>query len=438
MLDTVRTRLREIYDRCLTKHHTILNLFIEQFGEDNVDCDIPTFEDLIEWLNSSTLGSFLSGYEATNSYGHYHIDPQDYDQNGRGKPFLEYIPDLGILDFITPNIRRRLFGNIIRIIVHFPRVRVTNEFDKFIDIQDLYALIKVNVDGTMYDEGFKLARTTYPYKHFNSGYAHSHLPRIDSSNAGNWLSPCLGLGPIRSTISTLCGHYDEQFWGLFTFELSKYVTIESLTGGPYIRLETVGRGDLDESIVNTKVCTQLPVIRYEHLIKAFIRDYAHKHKFKFKFVKGQYQIGENPASAIISLSNAFIDFLNDYNTRIAQVPSLESLKSLEILKNYIVAEDAIYNISSPSRDITSARSVNGRPLFRFKGHEVQLNILLDSNINENYSLLFTKSWYEYILTKILEIINSYGKTQNQISTGDSTNQSDTQGTPATEEKPYII
>lgn len=438
MLDTVNTKLREIYDKLSYRPVTILNLFIEQFGEENVDCDFPTLEDIIQWLNRHTIEDLLDEFSGTNAYGSYHIDPQDYELNGRGKPLLEYIPDLGILDYLLPTIRSHFFTINRKIIVHFPKVRVTNEFDKYIDIQDLYAKVEITNEGTMASEsGFTLVRTTYPYRHFNSGYAHSHVRRVDLSTAGEWQRPCLGSGPIKSTIYHLYCNYDEQFWGLFTFELSKYVTIESVNGRPYIRLESVGRGDIDETLYNTQTRALIPNKRFTSLMNAFIEDYARKGKFKFKFIKGQYQIGESPVSSIINLSNAFIEFLNDYHTRIVDTPSFKTLMSKDILKKYIISEDTIYNISS-YRDVASARRINGKPLFTFKGHQVTLNIILDSNIQENYSLLFSRDWYEFILTQVLKIINYYGKIQNQIQAGDSTSQSDTEGNPVIKEKPFII
>lgn len=438
MEETVINKLREIYNS--QSLPSILNLFIDQFGEANVDSDIPSFNDLVTRLNSYTLGYFIKEYDGSNSYGHYHIDPQEYEVNGRGKPFLEYIPDLGILDYITPYVKDFIGRDHNRIIiVHFPRVRVTNEYDKFIDIQDLYAKVHITPIGTM-PKRFELARTTYPYEHFKSGYAHSHMHSINEDTAGQWSNPCLGSGPIKETIRTLTYTYDKQLWGLFAFELSKYVTIESLTGGPYIRLESVSRGNVDESILNSNTRAYVPTPRYEPLIDAFIKFYADKGKFKFKFINGQYQVGESSASTIIHLSNAFIEFLNDYNTRIADMPSLNNLvRTSGILRKCIISEDRIYNVSSSGRDIASAIRINGRNLFTFKGQMVKLNILVDSNIHENYSLCFTKEWSEYILTEVLQIINyKYGKKQYQNQAEERRTQDRGQTSSDNVEKLFII
>lgn len=447
MLDTVRNKLREIYDRFNGKHNTILELFIDQFGEPFVDSDIKTFDELVEFLNSKTLGTFIDGYNGRNEYGYYSIDRQDYDANGRGKPFLEYIPDLGILDYITPYISNFLGMNrdmFKTIMVHFPNVRITNEYDKFIDIQDLYASVKIKYDGRL-KEPFRLARTTYPYKQFKAGYAHSHMMRVGPSGAGQWSYPCTGIGPINATMETLAASYNEQFWGLFTFELAKYVTVESIAGVPYIRLEEVAKGDVDESMSNFNSRGK-NILRgsIKYLINAFTQYYAEKHKFKFQFVNGQYQIGESPVSMIVNLSNEFIAFLNDYSCRVANVPTLQQLKNARVLQNYVVANGRIYQISNDGRDISAATSANGRDLFRFKGEMVKLKILFEDNTIENLSLLLAKNYCEAIITNVLSIINyQYGKRQNQsqanqVGSSQGRNQGSIQATARAGEKPCFI
>ena len=61
--------------------------------------------------------------------------------------------------------------NNISILVHFPHVRVTNEHDKYVDINHLWAKIKIMPNGTM--NGIcALNRSEYQAVHFMSGYMH--------------------------------------------------------------------------------------------------------------------------------------------------------------------------------------------------------------------------------------------------------------------------
>lgn len=441
MLDEVKDQLRVIYNRINGRVANILEVFVNEFGEANTDTNICTFEGFLNKIGTKTLGQMgISQFSDSNSYGGYHIDVEDYETNGRGKPLLEYVPDLGILDYLTP-----VFKNMIvpssnyHIIVHFPNVRVTNEYDKFIDIQDLYAKVLIDHDGKLV-ERFKMTRTTYPFTHFKSGYAHSHLPVFNSTSIANWEYPCTGTGPIVDTQNTLRRNCDINIWGLFAFELSKYVTIESIAGTPYIRLESVGKGDIADGMYNLIYNGfSVPHRSMKTLMDRFVLYYARSGKFRVRFVNGGYQLGESPVNAIVNISNAFIDWYNSIATHsIAGVPTLTSMKSSGILKEYIVSNNNIYDISSSNgRDLSSAQHINGKSLFDFKGETVRLKILIDSHMtNDNKSLLLAKGYCEYAFARALAIINyKYGKRTNQRGSG---SQTEAQSQAEAVEKPYFV
>lgn len=416
MSDELRERLQAVYDDIMGVIPDILDTFIQQFGEENVDSNIITFDGFVNKLNGYTLGRFINSLHDSNDYGSYSIDRGDYEQNGRGKKFLEYIPDLGLISYLTPEFRRMLsVPNNYFVIVHFPQVRVTNEYDKYIDIQDLYARVFIRPDGRLY-ESFKMARTTFPYVQFKAGYSHSHLPVCEASEMGNWLNPCLGSGPIRTTQQTLARGCNLPIWGLFVYELSNYVTIESTTGGPYIRLESVGKGDVVEGM-HTLMYRSLkcPKKHFKKLCDRFAVHYARHNGFKVRYVDGVYKLGESPINAIVRLSNAFIKWYNEEPKSAVWIPSFNVLKSDGMLKEYIVSNNNIYEVVRGSRDVSSALSINGKSLFTFKGETVRLKIITDSNITpENKSLLLNKAYCEYIFSKALAIINyKYGKRKGQ-------------------------
>lgn len=59
----------------------------------------------------------------------------------------------------------------IFILVWFPQVKVTNEHNKSVDIQDLYAKVKINTEGQLIGK-FYLNRATYPVEHMMAEYMH--------------------------------------------------------------------------------------------------------------------------------------------------------------------------------------------------------------------------------------------------------------------------
>lgn len=408
MEDSVRERLKAIYYE--PKPVKILDTFIEQFGEDCVDSTILTFDQFIDAIKDLTPGRLgITRFSDSNQYGSYTMDAADYEKNGRGKPLIDYVPDLGMLDYLKPKFHSAILnGNTtFAITIHFPKVRVSNEYDKFIDIQDLYARVQCNIDGRM-TEGVKMTRTTFPYSHFKAHYAHSHLPTVYSNDIGNWRYPCLGNGPLNETQYTLSRSYDINIWGLFTYELAKYVTVESISGGPYVRLESVGKGDIASDLCFYKLDNTFPICRHRglnKLIMHFIKYYASKHKFKVKFVDGEYQFGENPVDACIHMSNEFIQWFNKYG--ITSPLTAEFVKT-ELMRPYIVADGKIYwKHENDGVSVDDARRVDGRQLFTFKGNPVRLRILLSDELlnNDNTYLLFTSTVLNRIVSYILGLVN---------------------------------
>lgn len=443
-MDTiVENKLRVIYDT-VGPAVKILDIFVQQFGEPYVDSTIKTYNEFIDILGTKTLESMgITKLSDTNIYGRYNISQEDYD-NGKGKPLLEYVPDLGLLDFLTPYFQKIILGEntAFPIIIHFPNVRVSNESNKYVDIQDLYARVVIDINGLLLEK-FKLNRTTFPYSHFKAGYVHSHMPRIDISDIGCWDYPCLGSGPIKRTQNTLITTYDLDRWGLFAFELSKYVTIESVNGGPYIRLEQIGRGDIIEGLQNLSYRDYVSRASYNATIDRFIAFCAAHDKFKIKFTNNQYLSGENCVSFIVNISNAFIAWINYNNRCKASVPTIGELFNCNVIRHYIVANNCIYGVdNSSTRNIDAAQRLNGRFLFTFKGKPVNLKILIDTNDTHiNTTTLLTKEYCEYIITSILKLINyKYGKKKGQSQRATSTIQGATQVTAQADlgEKCYII
>ena len=126
------------------------------------------------------------------------------------------------------------------ILVWWPSVTVTNEHDKSILIRDLYAKVTIDINGNIPYQcaGFLLNRATFTYDQFISRYIHSHIPPF--SEVPHFSRPCLGTGPLNQTVLELKNNSDSLTWMLFCQELSLYVTVESLHGVPYIRLESLG------------------------------------------------------------------------------------------------------------------------------------------------------------------------------------------------------
>lgn len=417
MTEEVEQKLRTIYNNILGKAIEIVTIFKEQFGEEYVDVKfLHTFDEWVEELNKHTLGYFIIDSNGSNQYGNYSIDMEDYDKNGRGKPFLEYIPDLGLLDFLYHTFEQMLKLRYPEILIHFPTVRVTNEHDKYVDIYDLYARVQFNYEGKLTDN-FQLLKATYTYDQLMSGYSHSHLPSIwRIQNTREWQYPCLGRGPIERTQERLWHNYNKDVWGLFAYELSKYVTVESLTGGPYIRLENIGKNS-NQLYNGNYHFTSLDVYELRgynnsirHMLKHFISYYIKHNDIKLNYVNGHYCLGEDVFTFVIKLSNALIDYINNNPDKLVNIPQYTTLKD-RLFQEVTICNEMFYSDNGNGRFSESdIQTMEQRALFTFKGNPVHIKVIRNAVSSNNTVLIIREYVYEIIMTAILTSINyKYGQ-----------------------------
>lgn len=308
------------------------------------------------------------------------------------------------------------------IIIHFPKVTVTNENDRSIDITELWVKVEIDGDGCI-DGTFTFMRSEYTDVQFRSGYGHSHMPPIDASNFDSWLSPCLGGGPIRHTIAALSSGFSEEMWQLFCLELSKYVTVESLGGIPYRCLERVGNIN-DNSREVTEYTGEVRVygnnvIKPEiEFVNKFIPYVILKKPFKFNYVDGAYGIAMPYNKLLVILSNLFIKWHN-------ALPN--DLKySEEILYSKIISKgkyfnNKLYYIVNPSNSSNNdSRPLEGTLLFTFKGEQIKFHIAeTPSGEDQNTAILLKPNIVTVLIDRILKIVNHRHGKEDIITSGET-------------------
>lgn len=307
-------------------------------------------------------------------------------------------------------------NSTVYLYIRFPKVTVTNEDDKSVDIDELYVLVPIDGNGTL-KRDFSMVRSSYPIIQWLSRYSHSHLPRLDTDYAPNFNYPCLGRGPLGPTQSKLKHDFNIDMWGLFAFELEKYVTQESLLGGPYIKLESIGKNSKANEIklyyknVPDYLCDNID-------LKDFLKSYCRHTNLNISYKEGQYNLGITDVNFVISLSNYFIKWYNNkvaegvYYTTLFNLLDYNILNKVIIDGNKVYSDAVIQNLDNIERleGTHLTRSHDSDKDFIFKGKPVVLHI--DGNLNlksKNYTLLLNTDICSYMLTKILEIINNkYG------------------------------
>lgn len=386
MEDKIIDKITSIYNRIMEKPNIIYNIFKDFYGEKYVD-----------------MQNFLS----LEDYAAY-----------MKREFLEST----ILDTKTDLLGYRRFQDI-NILVRFPEVRVTNENDKYIDIWELYAKIYFNCFGLM-TNSFVLNRSEYDVFQFRNLYLHSHVPGISYTHLADFQSPCLGQGPIRATIGSLFADFDELRWQLFCFELSKYVEVESLSGGPYKKLESLGsnsmrRGEGDWYMNTSNIVPEFTCLPKDK-IKEFVEWLIKKKKFVFDYYNGSYNIGMSYINWRVFISNEFIEWYNIQFKEGHVTATYEDLLDRDLLKKGIISNNFIYYDSQYSVD--NFTKYVGQKICTFKGKDVTLVIrdLEKEKTERNFSNFLNPLLAEYIYKCILKVLNyKHGRynTQKTETTG---------------------
>lgn len=413
-------KVKGIYDNIMEKPNKIFEIFKDYFGESYVDMQgFPDIDKVLRIINFS-IQSVYSWESLLGLYKDTGVSIKEsvveslkvfWKEDRPIKELLDYIPDDG--DLI---LKRTIIGlhssdfNNIYILIYYPEVRVTNEFDKSIDIQGLYVKVSFNYRGNSRGY-FTMNRSKYSIDQFRSGYLHSHISSIPTSDFTHFQSPCLGAGPINRTLGTLITSYDEPMWQLLCLEIDRFVRTESVSGIPYVRLESVSSGnpyglihlDLIKYVGSPLHCNRFNSEYY----RSFIEYLFKSGKLKFNFFNGSYGIGMTEAELFITISNEFINWYNNIGGEIVGF-SYRELIFNKILIEATYSNGNLYENSS-SMGPQSIEDYQGKYVCEFKGKEVKLSITSTLSEDCNKVILLNSGITTCIVGAILEIINyKYG------------------------------
>lgn len=420
----IEEKIEELYNSLMDKPLRVLSIFNDFFGEDKVDMQgYWSLDKFRSWMNIEPLSTYIPNSSIAG------MSSEDWNMcRTRSITDIPVNQVEKVVNVLTGTTVKERIGNArfngIFILVHFPHVRVTNEHDRFADINHLWAKVKVMYNGTL-NGGFTLNRSEYTMLHISSGYMHSHVSSIPVSDFTSFQSPCTGNGPINGTISVLNRDYDEDMWNMFCLELSKYVTVESIAGRPYKYLEKLGTNDMELGI-NRFTAYLSPsyygdTLSYDKL-KEFVRHFINSRKLKFNYVNGSYSIGMSFIEYIVLISNEFIKWYNDQFNKEELTAKFAELKRKGILKECIIDNGKIYYDRGRNNVNDYARYI-GKKVCVFKGREITVDITDIAEVrNENKSIILDTHTALYILTTVLKVLNyRYGRSKathegNQLST----------------------
>lgn len=362
--------LLQVYNRSIEKPLQILTIFNEFFGEDRVDLQgIPALPD---------IPARSRNVESINAY------------------IRRNTPDIFIL-------------------VHFPHVKVTNEFDKFTYVNHLYAKVSIDIEGRLKYK-FSLNRAEYTVQHFTNNYMHSHVCCIPTDNFTEFQTPCTGSGPINNTICSLIHGYDEDLWRLFCLELDRFVQVESIAGTPYHRLE--GLTDRRNSLYRL-----FPRINYQSFltthdlgrdvvtlpqIAKFIKYVVDNDVLKFTYVSGKYRLAMSPTNFLIAISNAFIKWYNKEFAHHNVTSTFRDLIDSNILRECKFINGQLWQVNQYNSGLLNYDRFAGEFICTFKGRDVRVSFS-DAPRNDEETttntIILNERIAGYVATKILNVIN---------------------------------
>ena len=419
MNELIENKIEELYSLIMDKPNRVLTIFNGFFGENRVDMQgFMSIGEFKSWLDITPISEYAPRELLGMSREDYNTYRGQSLTDLRGE-VLDLVLNQLCSGWMVNSIGQKKFGSGF-ILVHFPHVRITNEYNRFVDINHLYAKVKVLHNGSM-NGYFALNRAEYTYLHISNRYMHSHVSSIPTSDFTRFQNPCTGTGPINNTMSNLNREFDSDIWELFCLELSKYVEVESITGTPYHRLENLGTSNMSVGECVFKVVNNL---NYYHggsligLIKEFIPHFIKQGKLKFNYASGSYSIGMSFVEYILVISNEFIKWYNEKFNNGEVMYSFDNLKSQGVLKEGIIANNKIYYENS-LRDVNTYAAYNGKRMCTFKGLDVLINIIDINEVKEdNKSIVLNTNLALYILSKILRVINyRYGKAEQRDQKG---------------------
>lgn len=167
--------------------------FKDYFGEDKIDLYIP--------------------YKPSELYDEY-----------------KSVKNLSFMDNVPPQLT-----------IWFPNVEIKNEQGDSYSLKDVYMRLSIfPTNGCTIR--LSLCTATYTRDQYNAGYMHSHARSI-YENEVEFKNVCLGSGPLSHMIGYAPSKVSDDklfyYYSQIAYEIERYVGVESLRGGPYIRMSYI-------------------------------------------------------------------------------------------------------------------------------------------------------------------------------------------------------
>ena len=360
---------------------------------------METVKDYID--NSATLPLILEWAEEI--FGEDNVEFQ-LEKNIEN----DYIEDYSNEDFI---------GHIY---IYIPEKPVTNEEGFCHKIFSCY--IKIDVKKDFRVGGFNFTRSSISNREANKGYLFSHCSAISvnavrHAQADNlyydlWRSPCLGTGPIVTSLSRLQVTFSEENWKIFLNDLDSYFEVESITGVPYIYMGSLYNNGNSNSSVNLGA-QYTDIDNNREVTKTFLREFCEYLMHEDWYKEFSYNTSSGKIEATVTdLIDCYLkttkmleDFIDITIAKDAEYGNL--YKQYLIPYNSICGTALIYQRTPSDSNYSDIHYDMG---FTFKGNNVIFTVVPEPEpLNDDRKLGIDPNIFNiliYIFTKVALFINS--------------------------------
>lgn len=297
------------------------------------------------------------------------------------------------------------------IIIHFPKALVENEQNKVEPIYDLFVRIIPYCGSTVL-----ALRTTYTDAQLKSRYVHSHLPRLQ--DYPRWEQWCLGRGPIRHTLDRLYRDNPETgLIGLLCLELETLVATESLSGGPYIRMEEVHEGGTTDAFFNCSLYlgeTQSLKFR-SSIVRDWFKEFLTSGEVKLKLNNSLIELGCSMLDLFIDATNSFIRYLEKHSYSINNfigAPGSNNHYRRDFFEEYIIKDGELRKVYSDNT--ASLLASLGKTILTFRDKEFKMKLLKDGSSPSHSLWLFCPEMvFKYVMIYIMYLNDEFRKSNSK-------------------------
>lgn len=375
--------------------YIIEDIIINRYGEDRVSISNNSFNDfpLDNFNNIKEFEWFKRYLEYLNIY--YNGNIEDIISNDRFLVEEQYIP---------------VYNLTKEFIVYYPEIIITNSNKESHVITDLYVKFSFDYFGKL-SNSFKINRGSYSDQEWYSNYKHSHTHGSFPEAICSFSTPCLGGGPINSTIAVLQNATLETFSELeivqFLILIDDFLKWESLEGVPYKHIRDIGNSG-SHTIVPNRSPTEL--MHYErrvleHIVKETdFLEHIKEHTFLIPTVKDgtpKYSILFDEWELQKILFSYYQETINLFG---------------DILTNLLIYKDSLNRVYYKRKTAGNSRPIEryeGQTLFNFKGRDVKLKI--HKTITKEVEDFCINPEILYYLINRLEMLINLNNAENSFS-----------------------